>query len=585
MSRDQSRDSEEGFRKFEEFLGHWTRRDFVKRVSIGTAYAAFMAGGIEALEACANAGSGSGGTSQNVKKGGHVVEANISDIKTLNPVLNSDTASSQVIGMIYDSLLSSRANGDLYPQLAKEMPKTSSDGLTYTITLRDNAKWSDGTPVTADDVKMTYDFMFDPKYKAVNSPRRGDLEEYVQSITVKDPKTVVFQLKKIYAPFAAAQLQYGILPKSKWGSLAPADINTSDMNTNPTVTNGAWKFAGWQKGQQVTLNANKDYFGGAPNLDTYVYKVVADSVAAANQLKNGEVDFASIDSSQLSNVQANPDITVLTFPVAIFTFYAYNQNPGVKVAKMFGDKAVRQALLYALDRQAMADSIYFKQAVVADSTEPPVGWAYNKDTTPKYPHDPAKAESMLDAAGWKKGADGIRTNGTDKLSFTIITNAGNKARENLVVAMQDQWKKIGVDCTPKLIQFPQLVSQITNDRSYDIFLVGFSWSQDPDQSALWHSRNTAPGGFNGFGFKDSNVDKILDDAVGTLDQSKRKDLYFKMQNALADAVPAPILVFNKGIWGFSKRMQGYQNKDTTIGTYTQFGSRPWMTTAWVQDGK
>ena len=586
MSRNEARSSEEGLRKFEEFISDWSRRDFVKRMGTAAAYSIFLSGGAAALEACANAGSSNAPTQQNVKKGGHVVEANISDIKTLNPVLISDTASNQVSGMIYDGILSSRANGDLFPQIAKDLPKTSSDGLTYTITIRDNAKFTDGSPVTADDVKFTYDLMFDPAYKDVNSPRRGDLETYVQSITVKDPKTVVFQLKKVYAPFAPAQLQYGILPKKLWGSLQPKEVNTTDMNTNPTVTNGAWKFVKWDKGQQVTLNKNPDYWGGAPNLDTYVYKVVADSVAAANQLKTGEVDFASLDPSQLSNVQANPDITIVTFPVAIFTFYAYNQNPGVKIAKVFSDKAVRQALLYALDRQGMVSALYFNQAVVADSVEPPVGWAYNKDTTPKYPLDAAKAESMLDAAGYKKGSDGIRASASgDKISFTIITNAGNKVRENAVVAMQDAWKKIGVDCTPKLITFPQLVSQITNDRTFDVFLVGFSWTQDPDQSALWASRNTAPGGFNGFGYKSTAVDKILDDAVATLDQNKRKQLYFQLQNQIADEVPAPILVFNKGIWGFSKRMQGYQNKDTTVGTYTQFGSRPWMNTAWVQDGK
>jgi peptide/nickel transport system substrate-binding protein len=586
MSRDRARDSEEGLKKFEEFLRDWSRRDFVKRMGTAAAYSVFLSGGAAALEACANAGTSGTTTNTNVKKGGHVVEANISDIKTLNPVLISDTASSQVSGMLYDSLYTSKANGDLVPQIAKDQPKVSSDGLTYTVSLRTNVKFTDGSTVTADDVKFTYDLMFDPAYKDVNSPRRGDLETYVQSITVKDPQTIVFTLKKVYAPFQAAQMQYGILPKKTWGNLKPTEVNTTDMNTNPTVTNGAWKFVKWDKGQQVTLNKNPDYWNGAPNLDTYVYKVVADSVAQANQLKTGEVDYASLDPSQLSNVQANPDITIVTFPVAIFTFYAYNQNSGVKVAKIFQDKAVRQALLYAVDRQGMVDALYFKQAVVANSSEPPVGWAYNANTSPKYGLDPAKAESMLDAAGYKKGADGIRANAAgDRLSFTMITNAGNKVRENSLVAMQDAWKKIGVDATPKLITFPQLVSQITNDRNYDVFLVGFSWTQDPDQSALWASRNTAPGGFNGFGYKSTAVDKILDDAVATLDQNKRKQLYFQLQNALADDVPAPILVFNKGIWGFSKRMQGYQNKDTTIGTYTQFGARPWMNSAWVQDGK
>src|SRR5581483_68595 len=149
MSRERARESEEGFKKFEQFLEGWSRRDFVKRMGYGAAYSVFLAGGAEALEACANAGQSTTNTqNQNVKKGGHVVEANISDIKTLNPVLISDTASNQVSGMIYDNLYTSRANGDLVPQLAAALPKTSSDGLTYTITLRDNIKWTDGSAIT-----------------------------------------------------------------------------------------------------------------------------------------------------------------------------------------------------------------------------------------------------------------------------------------------------------------------------------------------------------------------------------------------------------------------------------------------------
>lgn len=585
MSRHQARDGE-GFSKFQEFIDNWSRRDFVKRMGLGAAYTAFLAGGAEFLEACANAGSG-GETSQNVKKGGHVVEGNITDIKTLNPVLTSDTASNEVLGMIYDGLLSSKANGDLVPLLAKEMPKTSSDGLTYTITLRDNAKWSDGSPVTADDVKMTYDFMFDAAFKAVNSPRRGDLETYIQSITVKDPKTIVFQLKKVFAPFAPIHLQYGILPKSQWGTLSAQQVNTSPMNTKPTVTGGMFNFVNYTPGQQVQLAANANYWNGKPNVDSYIWKVVPDAVTGAAQLKTGELDiFGAVDPSSVADLQSAPDVKVVTFAVPTFLFYAYNQNPSAKVAKMFSDKAVRQALLYALNRQSMVDAIYFKQAVVANTPVPPVSWAYNKDAKPKYPFDAAKAESMLDAAGWKKGADGIRADSSGtKLSFTIITNAGNKARESAVTAMQDMWKKIGVDCSPKLVTFPTLVSQITNDRSYDTFLVGFNWTQDPDQSSLWASRNTAPGGFNGFNYKSQTMDKILDDAASTLDQNKRKQLYFQMQDLYNDELPAPILLFQKGIWAFSKRVQGYDDKDYGVGTYTQYQYRQWARMLWVQDGK
>ena len=117
-------------------------------------------------------------------------------------------------------------------------------------------------------------------------------------------------------------------------------------------------------------------------------------------------------------------------------------------------------------------------------------------------------------------------------------------------------------------------------RTFDIFLVGFNWSVDPDEAPLFHSRNAAPGGFNGADFKNDQVDSLLDQALVTLDQSKRKQLYSQFQDIMADQVPAPVLVFNTGIWGVNSRVQG-----TDFGPFNQFGLRPWTSKIWVTDGK
>src|SRR5258708_32051875 len=166
------------FEQFERFLDKWSRRDFLKRTGGAAAYLAFMAGGLEFLEACAG---GTTQTSETPKKGGHVIEGNFSDIRTLNSMLSSDTASNQVIGLMFDGLLNVKKNGDLVPALAKSYT-TSTDGLTYKFTLRDNLKFSDGQPLTADDVVFTYQLAYDPKYKDVSSPRRGDLQKYIASV-------------------------------------------------------------------------------------------------------------------------------------------------------------------------------------------------------------------------------------------------------------------------------------------------------------------------------------------------------------------------------------------------------------------
>ena len=150
----------------------------------------------------------------------------------------------------------------------------------------------------------------------------------------------------------------------------------------------------------------------------------------------------------------------------------------------------------------------------------------------------------------------------------------------MLTIMQQSWKDIGVDATPNLIQFPQLVTEIVDTRTFDLFLVGFNWSVDPDEAPLYHSRNTAPGGFNGAFFKNQQVDDILDQALGTLDKNKRKDLYGQFQDIMSEEVPSPVILFNSGIWAHNKRVQ-----NTDFGPFNQFGARPWANKVFVTDGK
>ena len=575
MSRDE--DGDKGFAQFEQFLEEWSRRDFLKRTGGAAAYLAFMAGGAELLAAACGPGTTNSATP---KKGGHVVEGNFTDVRTFNSMLSSDTASNQVIGLMFDGLLNQKKDGSLIGALAKDVPKPSSDGLTYEFKLRDGLKWSDGQDLTADDVVFTYKIAYDPQYKDFASPRRGDLETYIDSVTATDPKTVVIKTKTVFAPFLGAHAEYGILPKHVLGNLDGKALNTADFNSGPTVVNGPFKFDSWQKGQQVTLKRNDSYWQGAPYLDQWIYKVLPDSVAVTNQLKTGEIDIGPVDPGQYDNIKGTDSVALQEFNTPTFTFYAYNLDPSKAGGKLFQQREVRQALLYALNRDQIVKAVFFGHGKVANSVEPLTSWTYKDKPKVLYNFDKAKAEQLLDGAGWAKGADGFRAKDGIKLKFRMDTNAGNKQRESMLTIMQQSWKDIGVDATPNLIQFPQLVTEIVDTRAFDMFLVGFNWSVDPDEAPLFHSRNTAPGGFNGAFFKNSQVDQILDQALATLDQGKRKDLYGQFQDIMSEEVPAPVILFNTGIWGVSKRVQG-----TDFGPFNQFGLRPWAGKVWVTDGK
>ncbi|HEV2139983.1 MAG TPA: ABC transporter substrate-binding protein [Candidatus Dormibacteraeota bacterium] len=573
MSRDEGAD-DTGFVQFERFLEDWSRRDFLKRAGGAAAYMAFLGGATQFLEACAG---GSNNATTTAKKGGHVVEGWPSDVRTFNSMLSSDTQSNLCIGLMFDGLTSQNKAGDIVPALAESW-KTSADGLTYTFKLRSGLKWSDGQPITSDDVKFTYQLAYDAQYGDFASPRRGDLSKYIARIDTPDPQTAIITTTQVYAPFLGSHGNYGILPKHVLGSMTGKQLNAADFNSGPTVSNGAYKFVKYDKGSQVTMARNDNYWAGPAYLDQWIYKVVADTVAVTNQLKTGELDIGFVDAGQFDSLKTVSTVAMTEFTRPSFTFYAYQLDPSK--SQLFQDKAVRQALLYALDRQSMATAIWFGHATVANSVEPPTSWTYKEKPAVVYNFDKAKAESMLDAAGWTKGSDGIRAKNGVKLKFTMITNAGAKQREASLTYMQQAWHDIGVDATPSLIQFPQLVTQIVSIRTFDVFLVGFNWSVDPDEAALFHSRNTVPGGFNGAFFKNDQVDSILDQALSTVDRAKRKQLYGQFQDLMSDLVPTPLLVFDHGIFGVNTRVQG-----TDFGAFSQYQLRPWHHQVWVTDGK
>jgi peptide/nickel transport system substrate-binding protein len=579
MSRDEDA-ADQGFAQFERFLEEWSRRDFLRRAGGAAAFMAFSGGIVEFLQACAGTSSNNN-TGTTAKKGGHVVEGNFSDVRTFNSMLSSDTASNQCIGLMFDGLLNYNASdGSLVPALASGLPQQSSDGLTYTFKLRSGLKWSDGQALTSDDVKFTYQLAYDPQYKDFASPRRGDLSKYIASIDTPDAQTVVIKTTQVFAPFLANHGLYGILPKHILGSMDGKTLNTTDFNNGPTVSNGAFKFVSWEKGQQVTMARNDNYWAGAPYLDQWIYKVLPDSVAVTNQLKTGEIDIGPVDPGQYDSLKGTPTVAISEFPVPTFTFYAYQLDPNKPAGPLFQDKSVRQALLYALDRQSIVSAIFFNHGVVANSVEPPTSWAYKAKPQVVIGFDKSKAEGMLDAAGWTKGSDGTRAKNGTKMKFTMITNAGNKQRESMLTYMQQAWSAIGVEATPSLIQFPQLVSQIVDIRTFDMFLVGFNWGADPDESPLYTTANAAAGGFNGADFKNDQVDSILNQALSTLDKTKRKQLYAQFQDIMSDQQPSPVLLFNTGIYGVNTRVKG-----TGFGPFNQFGNRPWNHNVWVTDGK
>ena len=577
MSRDDA--AGPGFEQFEQFLKEWSRRDFLKRTGGAAAYMAFMAGGLQFLEAC---GPSNAPTSQTPVKGGKLIEGSIADIATFNTLNSGDVNSTQMQVLTFDGLLSVSAKGDNIPMLASELPKVSPDQLTFTFKLRSNLKWSDGQPLTADDVVFTYNLLGGqtPDTKDFVSRHRAEVDGF-QSATATDPQTVVVKFSKIVANFVDTHCRYGILPKHILGGSTAKALNTHDFFTAPTVASGVFKFVKWDKGQQVVLARNDNYWAGASHLDQYIFKVITDAVVLAQQLKTGELDTGQPDASQFDNLKTVNTLTTLAYLQAGFVYYQMNLEPTRPASKIFGDKNVRKALQMALDRTAMAKAVYFSQAVPADSVEVATTWAYNPNVSPKYTFDKAGAEKLLDAAGWAKGSDGIRAKGGVRMSFELNTNAGNKVRENLIQVMQQQWKDIGVEATPRAIAFQTLVTQLRSTRTFYMILIGISnQDPDPDETTLFTTKGIGASGLNGMSYSNPQVDQLMSDALQTTDRAKRKPIYFQIQNLLAEDIPAGMLFYPNYLWGINKRVVNFN-----VGTYNTYQARPWMKDVFVTDGK
>ncbi len=484
-----------------------------------------------------------------VRKGGTLIEGGVSDVRTFNPVLQTDTTSGLINDLVYNGLV------DVDPDTLQPVPalaekfETSADGKTYTFTLRQGVKWHDGSPFTADDVKFSYESGY--MNGETGTPRAGTLKERIAGIEVRDPRTVVFTLKDVVAPFLVSNATYAIISKKAFEGIPPKEWRTAAPSQNPVGT-GPFKFKSYKQGDNVTLDGNPDYFRGATALGTYIYKVVKDSSVLAQQLKTGEADFGAVSADAYEDVRKSANVDVLAYDSFSMNYMGYNLD--MTKTTLFQDVKVRQALFYAIDREAVAAKIYNGLTTVAIGTQPVLSWAYQPDKiTTKFAYDTKRAEALLDEAGWRKGADGIRAKDGKRLSFALWSQAGNKPREQYGLVLQEGWKAIGVEMTPKFEEFSVFLERLAKF-DFDMILSGFSWGTDPDQQTMWDSKQKGVG-FNRYSYKNERVDMLLAEGLRTLDVERRKAIYLEVQNLVLADAPALASDFPKSIAGVSKRVK------------------------------
>ncbi|CAA9258322.1 MAG: hypothetical protein AVDCRST_MAG77-2445 [uncultured Chloroflexi bacterium] len=539
--------------------------------------------------ACGQGGQGEGGAGAGAGTGvagqarpaqaGSPVRGGIARIglnqepQTLNPYLVSQGATTRVVLTTLEGLVAVNETSEYYPVLAKEVPTTqnggvSADGRTVTYRLREGVKWSDGAAFTSADVAFTWEAIMARDNRVVS--RAG--YDLIEGVNTPDAATAVVRYK---APYAAYLTRFPyVLPKHVLGALP--NMNEAPFNRQPVGT-GPFVVSEWAAGDKIVMKRNASFRdAGKPYLEGLTFLIIPSREAGIARLRNAEIDVlwdltesstAQLKTEQTLRVAVTPSINVerLVLNLAAPADGADQNRPH----PILSDQKVRRALQHAIDTKTIIDKLYAGQAQPAGS---PIhmGWAADPSLKP-LAFDVNAAKRLLDEAGWAAGpaaSGGVRSKGGARLTLTVNSTAGDKARELLEQVLQEQWKVIGVDLQIKNLDSTALLAPWASNGprargNFDMLLYSTGPDIDPDAHVYgyFHSSQIPTAANNGAGLNFSRyvnpkVDAALAAAQASVDQARRKASYAEAQKLIAEDLPHLLLFARQSINAFRTAVQG-----------------------------
>ncbi|MDD2366829.1 MAG: peptide-binding protein [Desulfuromonadaceae bacterium] len=491
--------------------------------------------------------------------GDSLVEGTIGEASTLIPILASDSSSFAVAGQIYNGLIKYDKNLKIVGDLAESFD-ISGDGLTITFHLHRGVKWHDGAPFTSRDVLYTYRVTIDP-----NTPT-AYAEDFKQVKHISAPDD--YTIRVVYAnPFAPALASWGmnILPAHL---LENQDITKSPLARKPVGT-GPYRFKEWIAGQKIVLEANSDYFNGRPYIDRYIYRIIPDTSTMYMELKSSGIDLMSLTPVQYARQTANKRFTSrfnkYRYPSSSYLYMGYNlRHP------LFSDKRIRQAITSSINKDELVQGVLFGMGQKSAGPIVPGRWAYNPEIK-DFNYDTKRAVELLKQAGWEeKNNEGFLVKNGKPLSFTILTNQGNQQRLMTAQIVQQRLRTVGIDVKIRVVEWAAFLKEFINKGNFEVVMLAWNISQDPDMYDIWHSSKTAPGELNFIGYKNSEVDRLLVEGRGTFDMEKRKKAYFRIQEILAEDQPYTFLYVPDALPVVSSRIRGIEPAPAGIGYNQNF---------------
>jgi len=472
-------------------------------------------------------------------EGDWLVFHDLGEPRTLNPISVEGSIEAQHVYLlnIFEPLFYYDLDYDgvrLKPVLAERMD-VSDDGLEITIHLKKNIWFSDGVPVTADDVVFTYNTIMNPGVDAADI--RNYYENFKDVVKIDD-KTVKFVFKELYWKTIESVGVFEVLPKHVYEFKDPEEFNKH--RSNP-VGSGPYVFERWDVGQQIVLRRNDNYWGKRPKLDKIVFKYITNATAALQALRSHDVDYMEPSSEQFAEMSVNEqfkkEFNILSYwePSHGFAYLGWNQ-----ASVFFEDRRVRLAMTHIVNRKAIVKDLLKGYAKVVTGPF----YLYGKQNDPNikpWAYDLDKARELLNKAGWvDTDSDGIRDKNGKAFSFRISYPSGSITGERIVKLLKDDASKVGIDVIPDPLEWSIFIERL-NRREFDAAMSAWGGTIESDPYQLFHSSQTKGRGSNYVGFSNAEADTLIEEARRTLDENKRYRLYHKFHRLLHEEQPYTFL--------------------------------------------
>jgi len=494
--------------------------------------------------------------------GDRLVTASIGDASTLIPMLAGDSASHAIAGELYQPLLKFDKNLHIANQLTSSW-QVSKDGLSITFHLRPDILWTDGVPFTSQDCAFTLALIQD---KHTQSAYKSDYAK-VTRFETPDKHTFVVHYDTVYSPALSTWTGLSILPKHIFEH---EDIMKTALARHPKASMGPYILKDWQAQQSITMQANPHYYGGKVWIAEHLTRIIPDTATQFLELSAGHIDEMGLTPTQYNRLFDTKPFLKKNYQRyryldSVYTYLGFNLK-----RQLFKDQRVREAIAYAIDRQELIDGVLLGQGeMIASPYKPGTSWV-NQSLHPRA-FNPKKAKALLAQAGWKdSNGDGIVDKNGKPLSFTIITNNGNKQRADSATIIQQRLKQVGIQVQVRLIEWSAFIENFINKRDFDAVILGWSLTPEPDQYNIWHSSQTGERQFNFLSYNNAKVDEALVKATQTFDETKRKHWYDIMQREIYNDVPVVFLYAPYSLPVVHKRIQGIDPAPAGIGYNSEF---------------